>query len=83
MELLTKRELEVFATYLATGKTSSAAHLLGVSLQTIKNHCANVYAKLECSGVLEAAQALGWLNVPKDFSAHESRIDRRLREYVG
>lgn len=63
---LTVRELQVLAAFASTGTQPSAAHVLGISVQTVKNHCTNAYAKLECHGILEALQAVGWLRVPEE-----------------
>lgn len=67
-ERLTKRQVQVLAAFAATGTQPSAAHVLGISVQTIKNHCTAIYDTLGCSGILEALQAVGWLVVPEGWN---------------
>lgn len=61
---LTKRELEALA-MLARGLTlEAAAEVMGISVQTIKNHTSYAYHKLGVGGHVEAFCKLGWLVVP-------------------
>lgn len=66
---LTQREVEVLEA-LATGKTAvAAAHDLGISHQTLKNHLTNAYAQMDVRSLVGAYAKLGWLHKDQP-SAH-------------
>lgn len=49
---------------LADGRTQAeAAATLGLSIQTVKNHCSGAYRKLDVGGLVGAYARLGWLKV--------------------
>lgn len=43
---------------------SEVAGRLDISDQTVKNHIANAYARLEVTNMAEAFLVLGWLRIP-------------------
>jgi len=57
-----RRAVEMYATH---GTHKAAAHAMGLSEQTIKNHLSAVYHRLGVTGSIEAFTALGWLRVRK------------------
>jgi DNA-binding CsgD family transcriptional regulator len=60
----TARELQVFAACLRHRSQKLAGYELGISQQTVKNHCQNLYRKLDVDCASQAAEVLGWLIVP-------------------
>jgi DNA-binding CsgD family transcriptional regulator len=61
---LTRREVEALEAYARTGGQKQAAHELGVSVQTLKNHLSGAYAELGATNMIEALRKLGWLALP-------------------
>lgn len=58
---LTIREREILL-ILADGRTmKDAAASMGISVQTIKNHCSAIYRELGATGLVNAYHRLGWL----------------------
>jgi hypothetical protein len=63
----TARELEVAAAVCRHGFQKEAAHELGITLRTVKNHLAALSHKLGTNGAFtQTLMALGWLAVPED-----------------
>jgi DNA-binding NarL/FixJ family response regulator len=60
----TPRDLEIFTSVCRSGSQKQAAYELGVSLQTVKNHCTKLYRRLGVASQLEASVALGWTVLP-------------------
>jgi DNA-binding NarL/FixJ family response regulator len=54
----TRRQLEVLRAYVATGSIAAAAHELGISETTARQHLSGLYRR---TGYLNAAQAAYWL----------------------
>jgi DNA-binding NarL/FixJ family response regulator len=54
----TRRQLEVLRAYIATGSIAAAAHDLGISETTARQHLSGLYRRTGC---LNAAQAAYWL----------------------
>lgn len=52
------RELEVLLARMREGSNKAAAHVLGISLQTVKNHLSTTYALLGVEGIGQAAWVL-------------------------
>lgn len=49
----------------ATGITAKAVgRELGISEQTVKNHVASAFAKLDADNIVGALRALGWVRIP-------------------
>lgn len=71
---LTSREIEIINMMASGLKTSAVAAALGISQNTVRNHMANLYAKLSVedrtSAVLRAIE-LGLVNFPKRESSEE------------
>ena len=65
----TPQQLRVMAAYVRTGSQKAAAHECNLSIQTVKNHCTALYARLGVGNVLEALTKLGWVAVPGTVSA--------------
>ena len=61
---LSPREYEALRLYAWLGRWQDVADALGISLQTVKNHCQTAYAKLDAESVLQAYRKLGWLDAP-------------------
>jgi DNA-binding NarL/FixJ family response regulator len=61
----TARELEVLAACLRHHSTKLAAHELGITDSTARNHLSRLYARLNVDCASQAALALGWLSVPE------------------
>jgi hypothetical protein len=47
--------------YARLGNQKAAAHELGISCQTLKNHLSSLYYRLNVGGAMEALHALGWI----------------------
>jgi DNA-binding NarL/FixJ family response regulator len=54
----TRRQLEVLHAYIAVGSIAAAAHELGVSETTARQHLSGLYRRTGC---VNAAQAAYWL----------------------
>ena len=65
----TRRQLEVLRAYVAVGSIAAAAHELGVSESTARQHLSGLYRRTGC---LNAVQAAYWLG------ASESRKPPRV-----
>lgn len=84
---LSAREYEALAFYARLGDQKTAAHALGISMQTIKNHLSNCYLKLGVQTNLQAFRQMGWLRAPDDTqlraemesAARLTKLERRLR----
>ena len=62
----TRRERQHLAATLLHG-TKGAAALLGVSEKTVKNMLTTLYCRIGAYGRVDAANRLGWLNIPDDL----------------
>ena len=60
----TGREREVFEAFLRQRSAKGAAEELGITRRTVQDHLKNLYAKIGADGHLEAAELLGYLQVP-------------------
>jgi DNA-binding NarL/FixJ family response regulator len=56
----TRRQLEVLRAYIAAGSIASAAHELGISETTARQHLSGLYRRTGC---FHAAQAAYWLGL--------------------
>jgi hypothetical protein len=65
----TPAQLNAFRAYVQTGNQKQAAHVLGISTQTLKNSLSALYEHLDVGGAMEAATALGWVTLPGDGPA--------------
>jgi DNA-binding NarL/FixJ family response regulator len=54
----TRRQLEVLRAYIEAGSVAAAAHELGISETTVRQHLSGLYRRTGC---LNAAQAAYWL----------------------
>jgi DNA-binding NarL/FixJ family response regulator len=54
----TRRQLEVLRAYIRAGSVAAAAHELGISETTVRQHLSGLYRRTGC---LNAAQAAFWL----------------------
>jgi DNA-binding CsgD family transcriptional regulator len=78
---LTTREWDVMRAMALFDGQQSAAHALGMSYQTLKNHLTSVYRKLsnaehQVTTQTEAFVAVGWLVVPSpaEFIVHDHAL---------
>jgi DNA-binding CsgD family transcriptional regulator len=60
----TPRQLRVMEAYVRTGSQKAVAHECGISIQTVKNHMAGLYARLDAACMMEALTKLGWVALP-------------------
>lgn len=63
---ITPMEMDVLRTYARIGNQKEAATELGMTLQTVKNHCMSAYRKLDVTSAIEAFTVMGWLTIPSD-----------------
>ena len=61
---LTPRQREAVRLTMLLGSQKAACEAMGVSYQTLKNLTTQAYQRLGVPSNLEAAKALGWLDVP-------------------
>jgi DNA-binding NarL/FixJ family response regulator len=54
----TRRQVEVLRAYIAAGSIASAAHDLGITESTARQHLSSLYGRTGC---VNAAQAAFWL----------------------
>ena len=64
MTHLTERQGELLVAYADTCDLRAAAHRLGITWQTARNHRTHVLERLGVSSTIEAYVVLGWLAVP-------------------
>jgi DNA-binding NarL/FixJ family response regulator len=55
----TRRQLEVLRAYIAAGSIKLAAHRLGISESTARQHLATLYRRTGCQNAVQAAYLLG------------------------
>jgi len=58
---LSLRQRETLELYAKLGTQKAVAAAMGVSLQTVKNHTADAYHRLDATNAIEAFTELGWL----------------------
>jgi DNA-binding NarL/FixJ family response regulator len=56
----TRRQLEVLRAYIAVGSIAAAAHELGITQTTARQHLSGLYRRTGC---MNAAQAAYWLGI--------------------
>jgi DNA-binding CsgD family transcriptional regulator len=61
---LTPREQQVLIELAQTGRYKTAAHALGISEQTVKNHMSKVFRRWDASSLVHLFFRLGWLVTP-------------------
>ena len=55
----TRRQLEVLRAYIAAGSVAAAAHELGISETTARQHLSGLYRRTGCVNAVQAAYLLG------------------------
>jgi DNA-binding CsgD family transcriptional regulator len=55
----TRRQLEVLRAYIAAGSVAAAAHELGISETTARQHLSGLYRRTGCLNAAQAAYRLG------------------------
>ena len=55
----TRRQIEVLRAYIAAGSIASAAHELGISERTARQHLSGLYRRTGCLNAAQAAYRLG------------------------
>ena len=68
----TRRQLEVLRAYIAAGSIAAAAHELGITESTARQHLSGLYRRTGC---LNAAQAAYWLGRAIGQSARTGHPD--------
>ena len=81
-QALTPREWDVLRAYAINLTTKDAARSLGISVQTVKNHLANIYFKLGVNTALAAMHRVGWLWIPGVHEVETAAVRRKLEEVV-
>ena len=56
----TRRQLEVLRAYIAAGSVAAAAHELGISETTARQHLSGLYRRTGCANAAQAAFRLGY-----------------------
>jgi len=55
----TRRQHEVLRAYIQTGSAAGAAHALGISETTVRQHLSGLYRRIGCVNAAQAAYLLG------------------------
>jgi DNA-binding NarL/FixJ family response regulator len=55
----TRRQLEVLRAYIRAGSVAAAAHELGISETTVRQHLSGLYQRTGCLNAAQAAYRLG------------------------
>ncbi|MFO1541320.1 MAG: LuxR C-terminal-related transcriptional regulator [Chloroflexota bacterium] len=55
----TRRQLEVLRVYIAAGSVAAAAHELGITEATTRQHLSRLYRRTGCLNAVQAAYRLG------------------------
>jgi DNA-binding NarL/FixJ family response regulator len=55
----TRRQVEVLRAYLAAGSIAAAAHQLGITESTVRQHLSGLYRRTGCTNAALAAYLLG------------------------
>jgi DNA-binding NarL/FixJ family response regulator len=55
----TRRQLDVLKAYIAAGSVASAAHELGITESTARQHLSGLYQRTGCQNAAQAAYLLG------------------------
>jgi DNA-binding NarL/FixJ family response regulator len=58
-ERATRRQIEVLRAYIARGSIKLAAHELGISESTARQHLVGLYRRVGCQNAVQAAYLLG------------------------
>lgn len=61
---LTRRQLQVAASYVRKGSFRMVGDDLGIKEQTVKNHMTGIRARLHVGSMMDVYVTLGWLIVP-------------------
>lgn len=76
----TDREMSVLAETFIHGGQQEAADCMDLSIQSVKNHMTNLYARLGVMTAPMAAVALGWMAFPKGLVKVHRRAPDPLPE---
>jgi DNA-binding NarL/FixJ family response regulator len=61
----TRRQHEVLRAYVAAGSSAGAAHALGISETTVRQHLSGLYRRIGCANAAQAAYLLGKAEAPR------------------
>lgn len=61
----TRRQHEVLRAYIQTGSAAGAAHALGISETTVRQHLSGLYRRIGCVNAAQAAYLLGKAEAPR------------------
>lgn len=67
----TRRQLEVLRAYIGAGSIKLAAHRLGISESTARQHLAALYRRTGCHNAVQAAY---WLGLGELMAANSSAV---------
>jgi DNA-binding NarL/FixJ family response regulator len=74
----THRQLEVLRAYVAAGSIAAAAHELGISETTVRQHLSGLYRRTGCLNAAQALYLLGTRQLDSDATPR-----RRVRGLAG
>ena len=69
----TRRQLEVLRAYIAAGSVAAAAHQLGISESTTRQHLSGLYRRTGCLNAPQAAYWFGSRAWPTGWAAQLAR----------
>ncbi len=61
----TRRQVEVLRAYIQAGSAAAAAHALGISETTVRQHLSGLYRRIGCVNAAQAAYLLGNAEAPR------------------
>jgi DNA-binding CsgD family transcriptional regulator len=67
---ITPQEWSALETYAIHGTQEAAAEVMGISIQTFKNHIGTAKSRLKARSLIEAYVILGWMKVPGHVDIH-------------
>jgi DNA-binding NarL/FixJ family response regulator len=70
----TRRQLEVLRAYIAAGSIAAAAHELGISETTARQHLSGLYRRTGCLNAAQAAYLLGTRQLDGDATPRRRAV---------
>jgi len=64
---LTPREIDVLVAYAVLGSYAEVANVLGIKVQTVKNHMQAARDKYRVTSTVALFDEIGWLTVPDQY----------------
>ena len=72
----TRRQIEVLRTYIRAGSVAAAAHDLGISETTVRQHLSGLYRRTGCLNAAQAAYWLGRGGLDEEWSSRPARASQ-------